>query len=110
IAIAMSASRLASFGLAVRLAESQTTSFSLWQTAPWTGRLVLAAAACAVAARGLATLLEIAPWHSPLRFLALEAGVFAGLYPIALYLVGVREVREAAALVLAKGRALARSA
>ena len=109
IAIAMTVSRLAVFPLVVRLAESQTTSFSLWQAVPWTGRLAVAAAASAMAIRGLAALLDVSPWHSPLLFLTIEAGVFAGLYPLGLYLVGVQEVREAVALVVAKGRAFARS-
>ena len=110
IAVAMAVSRLAVFALAVRLAESQTTSFSLWPTVPWTGRLVAAAAACVIVIRGLAAWLEVSPWRSPLFFMTIEAGVFAGLYPLGLYLLGVREVRDAVALVVGKGRAFARSA
>jgi len=60
--------------------------------------------------RGLAAWLEVSPWHSPLFFMTIEAGVFAGLYPLGLYLLGVREVRDAVALVVGKGRAFARSA
>ena len=63
-----------------------------------------------VAIRGLAALFDVSPWDSPLLFLTIEAGVFASLYPLGLYLVGVQEVREALAVVVAKGRAFARSA
>src|SRR5439155_542499 len=41
---------------------------------------------------------------------ATAACAFTGLYPLGLYLVGVPEVREAVAVVVAKGRAFARSA
>jgi len=110
IAIAMTVSRLAIFALVVRLAEAQTTPFALWQAAPWTGRLAVVAVASGIAIRGLAALFDVSPWGSPLLFLTIETGVFTGLYPLGLYLVGVPEVREAVAVVVAKGRAFARSA
>src|SRR5439155_1058046 len=84
--------------LVVRLAEAQTTPFALWQAAPWTGRLAVVAVASGIAIRGLAALFDVSPWGSPLLFLTIETGVFTGLYPLGLYLVGVPEVREAVAV------------